>query len=229
MNIVQKILSDGEYYKKVVEKNTIYFHHTAGSHRPDWTIDGWERDRTKSGARLAVGTAYVIGGIDRATKNNDYDGIIYQAFDDKYWAYHLGIKAINNDILNAQSIGIEICNYGPLTKTNDGIYLTYVNSAVPADMVIDLGNKYRGFQYYQKYTDRQLIALRELTLNICQRHTAIDPKKGILQFLNSGASAFEVNQAAQKGVSGIWSHSNVRADKYDVYPHPQLIELLKSL
>ncbi len=229
MNIVPKILSDGEYYKKVVEKNTLYFHHTAGSHRPDWTIDGWERDRTKSGTRLAVGTAYVIGGIDRGSGNNaDFDGVIYKAFEDKYWAYHLGIKEANNDVLNSQSIGIEICNYGPLTKASDGTFLTYVNSKVPNDMVIDLGKPFRGFQYFQKYTEKQLSSLKALTLDICSRHPKINPKQGLLTFLNS-ANAFDINQGAQKGVPGLWSHSNVRSDKTDVYPHPQLIEMIKSL
>jgi hypothetical protein len=228
MEIVKKILNDGEYYKKVVEKNTIYYHHTAGSHRPDWTIDGWDRDRTKTGARLAVGTAYVIGGIDRATGNTNFDGKIYQAFDEKYWAYHLGVS-LNNDMVNSQSIGIEICNYGPLTKTADGSFINYVNSEVPVNMVVDLGTNFRGFRFWQAYTPAQIQSLKWLTLDICTRHPKINPKIGLAQFLNSGTGAFELNQAAQKGVPGLWSHSNIRKDKFDIYPHPQLIEMVKTL
>lgn len=228
MVITQKILVDGEYNKKIVEKDTIYIHHTAGSHRPDWTIDGWERDRTKTGARLPVGTAYVIGGIDRATGNNAFDGKIYQAFDDKYWAYHLGVS-INNDYLNSKSIGIEVCNYGYLIKASDGTFLNYVNSPIPANMVIDLGAKFRGFQFWQAYTPKQLESLKWLIQNIALRHPKVDVKGGIKMFLNSGLNSFELNQAAQKGVPGIWSHTSIRKDKFDMYPHPQLLELIKSL
>lgn len=227
MNIVKKILNDGEYYKKVIEKNTLYFHHTAGGHRPDWTIDGWAHDRAKNGSQLAVATAYVIGGLSIHGDDNNFDGIIYQAFDDKYWAYHLGINAANNDLLNSQAIAIEICNYGPLTKLADGTFINYVKNAVPKEMVLELAVPFRGFKYYHSYTTKQLASLKELSLDICSRYPKIDIKKGLAQFLNSGANAFELNQAAQKGVPGLWSHTNVRADKTDVYPHPQLIDLIK--
>ncbi len=228
MKIVPKILSPGEFYTNVIEKNSLYWHHTAGGCRPDWTIDGWERDRNKTGQRLAVGTAWAIGGPDKETGTGPYDGAVYQAFEDKYWAYHLGTSGALNDKLNSQSVGIEICNYGPLTKTREGIYLTYVKTAVPEKQVIDLGKPFRGFQYYHAYSPAQLASVKELTLDICRRHPKIDPRAGIKQFLHLGATAFELNQAAQKGVPGLWSHTNVRADKFDVYPHPQLIELIQS-
>ena len=40
----------------------IYLHHTAGSHRPDWVVASWERDKTGSGGVRHIATAYVIGG-----------------------------------------------------------------------------------------------------------------------------------------------------------------------
>jgi len=229
MTFVDHLLTSGEYYSEVFEKDTIFIHHTAGSHRPDWTIDGWERDRTKSGERLKVATAYVVGGIDRQNRDAKFDGIIYRAFDEKFWAHHLGMKTANNASLNQKSIGIEVCNYGPLTKTRDGKYINYVNSEVPSDMVIDLGKSFRGFQYYQKYTDKQLQSLKALLLDIASRHKKIDLKAGIHQFSNMGENMFDFNAAAAKGTPGVWSHSNVRTDKFDMYPHPQLIELLKTL
>lgn len=229
MTIVDHLLTPEEYYREVFEKTSLYWHHTAGSHRPDWTIDGWERDRTKSGARLKVATSYVIGGIDRQTKDAKYDGVIYRAFDDKLWAHHLGMKTANNDTLNKHSIGIENCNYGPLTKTRTGEFITYVNTAVPADMVIDLGKPFRGFQYYHKYTDKQLVELKDLTLDIVKRHPKIDPKKGLVEMIDKGANAFEINLAAVQGKPGLWSHSSVRSDKFDMYPSPQLIELIRKL
>lgn len=231
MKIVNKFLEDGEYYKDVVEKTTILLHHTAGSHRPDWVIDGWERDRSKSGGQLAVATAYVIGGISTTDRNIDFDGVIYKAFEDKYWAHHIGMEAVNNKILNQQSIGIEICNYGPIIKTKDGIFLNYVNKPVPVDMVAELDEPFRGFKYYHKYTDKQLVALKELILDIKARYPKIDLKKGLLESLvnQKAGLALEQNSNALKGNSGIWSHTNFRKDKFDVWPQIQLINLLKSL
>lgn len=229
MIITDKILEDGEYYKEVVEKDTVYLHATAGSHRPDWTIDGWEFDKTKAGGKLAVGTAYVIGGISTSDKDSAYDGKIYRAFDDKYWAHHLGLTAQNNALLNKKSIGIEICNYGPLVKSKDGVFFNYVKKPVPADMVIKLEKPYRQYEYYHKYTDKQLSSLKTLLFDISRRHPKVDLRGGLKLFIHQGAPAFEINGGASKGVSGVWSHSSVRADKFDVYPFPQLIELIKSL
>ena len=44
-----------------------------------------------------------------------------------------------------------------------------------------------------------------------------------------GFNPFELNQNALDGYPGIWSHSNVRIDKSDVFPQPELINLLKSI
>ena len=40
---------------------------------------------------------------------------------------------------------------------------------------------------------------------------------------------FEYQPLANEGAEGIWSHTNFRKDKFDVYPHPKLIEMLQSL
>lgn len=229
MIITNKILEPGEYYNEVFLKDTIYLHHTAGSHRPDWTIDGWEFDKNKAGGKLAVATAYVIGGISTTDNDQTFDGKVYKAFEDKYWAHHLGLTAENNVLLNKKSIGIEICNYGPLVKSRDGIYFNYVKKPVPENMVIKLEKPFRQYEYYHKYTDKQLASLKLLLLDIAARHPKIDLKGGLKLFVHQGAAAFEVNGGASKGVPGVWSHSSVRADKFDVYPNPQLIELIKSL
>lgn len=229
MIITDKILEPGEYYKEVVEKDTVYLHHTAGSHRPDWTIAGWEFDKNKAGGKLEVGTAYVIGGISTSGNDQSFDGKIYRAFDDKYWAHHLGLTAMNNKLLNQKSIGIEICNYGPLVKSKDGTFFNYVKKPVPADMAIKIEKPFRQYEYYHKYTEKQLVSVKALLLDIAARHPKVDIRGGLRLFIHQGAPAFEINGGASKGVSGVWSHSSVRADKFDVCPQPQLIELIKSL
>jgi len=229
MEIKNCLLEADEYYNEVYEKDTIFIHHTAGSHRPDWTIAAWEHDKTESGLSLKVATAYVIGGTStRDPKDNTFDGVIMKAFDDKFWAHHLGTKESNNSILNKKSVAIEVCNYGPLVLGKDGNYYNYVKNAVPANMVVKLDKPFKGYTYYHAYTTKQLESLKFLLLDIVKRHPKIDLKQG-LKFILTNNDCFEFNQAAVKGMPGLWTHTNVRKDKSDMYPHPQLLELIKSL
>jgi len=228
MAFTDDLLTPGVYFQQVVKKNTIYIHHTAGGNRPDWTISGWQSATDKEGHHVPVSTAYVIGGKSTTDGNIDFDGKVYRAFDDKYWAYHLGLNAANNVQLNSESVAIEICNYGPLTKTINGTYLNYVNKAVPESDVVDLGKPFRGFRYYHKYTDAQLVSLKALILDVAKVHS-IDLSVGLKQLVPLGATAFELNQGALKGTGGLWTHTNVRQDKFDCSPQPQLLELIKSL
>lgn len=279
MKITKDHLPANEYYTSNIEKNSFVLHHTAGSHRPDWVIYSWDKDKTKGGKVRRVGTHFVIGGKSTRDGNSEWDGKILEAIPLDCWAHHLGTRNSNNTILNAQSIGIEICNYGPLTKTARGEYYTYVNTPVPESDVIDLGKNWRGYRYYHNYTPKQIESVAFL-LQIFSDEYGIDLRKGIPQlfddvvnvdsfavlvlqkFLNDkgylgmdGKSlvedgingrntkyakhlyltnprgewdAFEYQELANDGGSGIWSHTNYRKDKFDVYPHPDLIDLLKS-
>jgi hypothetical protein len=228
MEIKDCLLLPEEYYNEVFEKDTIYLHHTAGSHRADWTIASWEHDKTKSGLPLKVATAYVIGGLStRDFRETSWDGVILRAFNDTYWAHHLGTKETNNSILNKKSVAIEICNYGGLVLGNDGNYYNYVKGIVPKEQVVKLVKPFRGYTYYHAYTDKQLTSLKELLLDIVSRHPKINLKKGLQELLTED-NFLEINQAALKGLPGLWSHTNVRKDKSDIYPHPKLLELIKS-
>ncbi|MEO6330102.1 MAG: N-acetylmuramoyl-L-alanine amidase [Ginsengibacter sp.] len=230
IQIIDKILEKGEYVEEKTVKNTIYIHHTAGSHRADWTIDGWNKDRTAIKSRLRVATAFVIGGLDRTGSDKDgMDGKIFRAYDEDLWASHLGLKAANNNQLNRQSIGIEICNYGPITKTNSGIFLNYVNSELAPSQVCDLGYLFRGFRHHHRYTDKQIASLKELLLFLKDKYK-IDLKKGLAEALDKpNGAGFELNNDASNGRPGIWSHSSVRKDKFDVHPQAELASMLKTL
>lgn len=234
MTITDKLANpkSGEFYNTEVAKSQIYLHHTAGSHRPDFTIDGWLHDRNKAGNVLPVATAYVIGGISTTDKNADYDGKIYRFFNDKCWAHHLGTSLAQNTLLNQQSIGIEICNYGPISKVN-GRFLNYVDKEVPADMVEELPVPFRNFTHYHKYTEKQMVALKELLIDISKRHN-IDLKKGLydkMQHLpmNRMGEAFNVMDDAVNGKPGLYTHTNVRRDKFDCSPQTILIKTILSL
>jgi len=281
MKINKIYLPDDEFFPDETEKKSIVLHHTAGSHRPDWVVHAWNRDKTKGGKSLRVATHFVIGNKSTRDGDDKWDGNVVECFDLKYWAHHLGTKNSNNSQLNKQSIGIEICNYGPLTKSQDGQYFTYVNSKVPVEDVIDLGKNWRGYRYYHNYTDKQISSIKYLIYTLSEKFN-IDVCKGInelfesydvtikdlpilkqQEFLNSKGylgmngkilvedglpgrntnyalrlytdakrndwKPFEYQLLANEGASGIWSHTNFRKDKLDIYPHPKLIEMLQSL
>src|SRR5687768_10950779 len=154
INIKTIPLNKGEYFEKETKKDTIYIHHTAGGHRPDWVIAGWNADKSKNGGQVAVSTSYVMGGLSTSDGDATWDGVICRCFDDKFWAHHLGLTQANNTALNQKSIGIEICNYGPLTLLQDGRYLNYVNKPVQSTMAVQLSKPWKNYKYYHKYTDK---------------------------------------------------------------------------
>lgn len=223
-------LQSEEYYHDQAKKTVIALHHTAGSHRPDFSINGWETDKDKAGKVLHVGTAYLIGGLSTTDKNADWDGVIVQAFPDECWAHHYGTLQPNNVALNQMSVAIEVCNYGPLKLGKDGNFYNYVNKPVPREMVVKLEQPFRGFEYYHAYTPAQIAALKELIIFLSEKYN-IAPNMGLQQAIKDkgAAVAFEINHIARTGSPGVWSHSNFIAGKFDMTPQPALIEMLLSL
>lgn len=217
LNIKQLYLPKNEYYAEKQTKRQLVLHHTAGSHRPDWTLQGWDSDKLG-----CVGTAYIVGGISTTDGNRDWDGRIVEAFSPEHWAHHLGVKNINNTTLNKRSVGIEICNYGYVVKKRDGSFWNYVNRPVPPQQVIDLGFKWRGYQFWQSYTDAQLESTRKLLIMLSEKFEIKLKKTWSL-------TDFTVKDSALSGASGVWTHCQFRADKFDCYPHPNLIQMLNSL
>jgi N-acetyl-anhydromuramyl-L-alanine amidase AmpD len=216
-NAPEPLLRRDEYYPVEQRKNQIVLHHTAGSHRPDWTIQGWNSDRLGR-----VATAYVIGSISTTDGNRDFDGRVLQTMNPAHWAHHLGIQAEQNERLNKASIGIELCCYGYVTKRRDGTFWSYVNRPVPAEQVIDLGFEFRGYRFWQSYTDAQLEAAQNLIRSLGERF-------GIPLTKKWSVSDFNVSRDALSGTAGVFTHCQYRTDKFDCYPHPKLIEMLNSL
>lgn len=202
---------EGQYIKQVTQKNQIYLHHTAGGHDPYAVYKWWEMNKER------IATHFVIGA----------DGTILQGYDLKYWAFHLGAKestfnsqGVRWRSLDKQSIGIELCNWGQLTK-RDGQYYNYVNGKVDADEVTILDEPFKGFSYYHAYTDAQIESLRKLIIHI-NNQTGIYTKVNFSQL-------WDISKEALKGTPGIYTHNSVRRDKNDVYPCPKLIRMLQEL
>lgn len=211
------------FMDKVTPKSQIYIHHTASSPNPYGVLKWWETTPER------VATSFVVGG-SQGLSPQWKDGDILQAFNSSKWAWHLGLtkvhlakggpKAKSNIELNSQSIGIEICNWGQLTHTDNG-FLTYAKTRVPDWEVCELATPYRGFKYYQKYTPQQLENTFELLKFLCDKWSISKTFKGVRMF--------DICPEALQGESGIWCHTSVRPDKFDCFPQPELISMLSGL
>lgn len=208
----------------------IFLHHTAGWNNPYQVVDTWAKD-----TRGKIGTAFVIGGTNFKTGDTQYDGDIVQAFPTTGYAWHLGI---GNTDLHRNSIGIELCNFGYLTKSN-GKYLTYTGQSVPTSDVAKLVNPFRGFQYFHKYTASQISAVKWLLSELASR-TGVDVTEGLKSRLKRNKDvnfAFEYDPEISSGrLNGLFSHTNVSPknkyggyDKWDIFPQSEMVDMILSL
>lgn len=217
--IKQVPLNKDEFFQEEHEKTQIVLHHTAGNSSGVSTAKAWDADK-----RGRIATCVLISG--KGAKNTT-DGEIVQVFSSKYWAYHLGIKQevfkaykVPAKVLDKTSIGIEICNWGPLEKVGDKFY-NYVDQEVKAEDVCVLDEPYKGFKYWHAYTDAQIESVRQLLLYWNELYNIP------LDF--DYAKMFSVSTDALKNVPGLYTHNSYRKDKTDIYPAPKMIEMLKSL
>lgn len=226
--VIDKVYLDSDEYVRdygKIEPLGFFIHHTAGWDNPYSTVDSWNRD-----TRGRVATQYVIGGSNVQGKKAIHDGIAVECFPDNYLGWHLG--KVGGFSISKFSGGVELCNFGYLTKKN-GKYYTYVDTEVKPEFVCDLGYKFRGHQYWHAYTAAQLESLRLLLLHLKDIYPKMDLVHGLPKLLKAGmnpAEAFEFNREAYEAKQfGLWTHTNVRKDKYDCFPQPELVELLKNI
>jgi hypothetical protein len=219
--IKQVPLSEGQYVNKETKKLQIVLHHTAGNSSAPNTIKHWNVDD-----RGRIATCVVISG--KGLSKDTFDGEIAQAFSSKKWAYHLGLKpevfrslAIPYRSIDPLAIGIEICNWGPLTKKSDGKYYNYVDRVVPNDQVCELSVPYKGHKYYHAYTDAQIESVRQLLVywnKIYQIPLTYNEK-----------DMWTISKNALSAVPGLYTHNSYRKDKSDISPQPKMIAMIKSL
>jgi N-acetyl-anhydromuramyl-L-alanine amidase AmpD len=215
-------LPESEYLHPTADcKNEyLFLHHTAGWNNPFATIKDWAKDD-----RGEIATEFCIGGQNIKTGDTTYDGRIVQAFPTGGQGWHLG--PTGSLYMSKHSVGIEVCNFGWLTDS----LKTYTGTEVLESQICRLTESFKGYSCWQKYSDAQLKSLKELILFVAQRD-GIDINKGILEFLHKGQirEAFAFNEQAYNGdVKGMLFHCNVRKDKYDMFPQPELIDMLLSL
>lgn len=215
-------LPRGEYIAdpKGENKNDyVTIHHTAGWENPYRVIDSWGRD-----SRGRVATEFVVGGQKVTTGVDKHDGRVLQAFPEGSQGWHLG--AVGSDHMRRHTVGIEICAFGYLKGGK-----TYVGGDAIKSQMCELEEEFRGFYRWHKYSDKQIEATRKLLLFTGERDN-IDLKVGLVEWIHKygGNKAFGFFQDAYEGkVKGLLTHTNVRKDKYDNFPQPELLDMLVSL
>ncbi len=212
-----------KYYHNEYPKTQIVLHHTVSGMSIDGDIQTWIN------GKYNVGVAIII----------DREGTPWQLFSSKYWAYHLGT---GDHSLDKHSIGIEIDNWGGLIlgdgtnkqfgKNEDGsprliytatgkYYTVYGNSVNLSPQDIQYyPEKYRGYNYFEKYTNAQIRTVGELILFWRNKYN-------IPLYYNP--SIFNFSEEAVGGKPGLWSHTSYRKDKSDIHPQPEMIEMLKTV
>ena len=228
---IDKAYLDGDEYVKdygKIQPENFFIHHTAGWNNPYNTINSWNKDD-----RGRVATQYCIGGTSvkvGSYGDDKYNGQVVECFPDNYIGWHLG--KVGNFNMSKYSSAVEINNFGYVTKKN-GKYYTYVNSEVPESIVCDLGYEFRGHQYWHAYTKEQIESLGLLIKHVKNIYPDIDMVSGLPQLLKDGVhpkEAFDFNDDAYNGrIKGLWTHTNVRKDKFDCFPQPELVDLLKTI
>jgi len=224
--IERQYLDKDEYVRDYgkIEPLGFFLHHTAGWDNPYNTVSQWNKDK-----RGRVATQYCIGGSNVKGKTK-HDGVVVECFPNNYLGWHLG--KVGSFKISKLSGGVELNNFGYLKKKGDKYY-TYVNTEVKPEYVCDLGYKFRGHQYWHAYTDKQIESLRLLILHLRDIYPKMDLVNGLPKLLKEGVhpkDAFEFNTDAYNAKQfGLWTHTNVRKDKFDCFPQPELVDMLKQL
>jgi len=217
LKINQHYMPAGTYFAGPVPKKWIFLHHTAGWEDPYQVADMWARDN-----RGNVATEFILGGQSVRDGNTKFDGELIQCFPEGGYGWHTGT---GNSVMHRNSVAVEVCNMGQIVNGK-----TYVGTVAKSDQVIKLAKPFRGLQYWHDYSDAQILTLKRWILFIAKKYN-IDPRIGLVQYIKAkGADGFDICEPAKaESTPGMYSHTNVLRGKVDMYPHPDLIDMLLSL
>jgi hypothetical protein len=238
--IEQFFLPKDEYFLSS-PKQWVFLHYTASGSDPYKVINDWARD-----SRGRVGTEFVVGG-QSIKGQKEHDGKILQAFPSEAYGWHLGI---GNNKLHRNSIGIEVCSMGFLYKggffqsvkspngnthrkwveAKKNTFYTYVGTEVDSNQVQILSTPHFQFNAWHKISIAQIEATFKI-LKLVESRNGIPIKQGLPKLIEKlGVSAFERRMLSEvNNTKGTWSHSNVSTQKVDIFPQPELVEMLLSL
>lgn len=204
------------------EKKQIVLHHTASGKGVDGDFRSWKSNPER------IATSVII----------DADGVIHQCFPSRNWAYHIGIAVAGNEKVDVKyrnngrkydqhSIGVEVDCWGGL-KQRDGKWYAYPNKfgttgkgvVIPEENVIVYNDGFRGFTAFERYTDAQVETTRQLLVYWSKCYNIP---------LTYNEDIWGVCKRALDFEKGVFTHNCYRADKSDIHPQPEYIEMLKQL
>lgn len=212
-----------QFVDEITEKLQIILHHTVSGPGVEGDMSWWLMTDVR------VATHFVI----------DRTGEIYQCFPIENWGYHVAVSKRGNKVdskykklgseYDKKSIGIELDSWGPVLPYNGSYYpikwdkvnkkMIPNRNADPVTDVVKYQDGYRGFTYFEKYTDAQLQSLKNLLTYLGNE---------LLLPTYANESIFDINESALKLERGVFSHTSYRTDKSDVHPQKELVEILKS-
>lgn len=208
INDTRYVLPLKNYYQDPQAKRAIVLHHTNG-----WTVVKGTKDKPSmnhfnwwKSTDKHVSTPYSI----------DYKGNIYEHFDPKYWAYHLGL---GKSSLEKSTIGIELTNEGYLTKDENDKFFWYSGEiAIPYNRLQDkpvfVKKAWRDYNWFAPYSKEQVNSTIWLMKHLCDEFNI---KKKFI-------SDCEYHPEVLDGTfEGIYNHANVRdypssRPKWDLSP-----------
>lgn len=230
-----------KYVKEIVDKRQIVWHATSSGPGTRGDLQHWLSSTQR------ISTAIII----------ERDGSIDQVFSSKFWAHHLGVSSkvfkkhvpevsagIQNLLLNKSSISIELDSWGPLKAVKVGDETKYAawpnkwgeagkSTYVDAENVIKLDEPWRGFEYFERYTEAQIEAAKQLTIfwalhyNINVSTPAPIDRSKINECLYN--KLFEVNNNALRNVQGVYTHASYRSDKFDCSPQQSVVSAMLEI
>lgn len=193
-------LPESQYFNREFPKDLIVLHFTAGQTARS-AFDSWIN------SPMEVATAYLV----------DVDGKVYETFNPKCWAYHLGITGAPaaNHKHDKRSIGIEIANVGPLKES--GANLNWwpkdwgAKWCAKTETSKYVAKPYRGFDFYAPFAKEQMVSVKQLVRHLCETFS-------IPHVLPPTVKRTEFDMAFFGSYSGVASHQNFRKDKADIGP-----------
>ena len=216
--IERHYLPKGEYKTGPTDKEYVFLHHTAGWHKPKRTIDHWGRD-----TRGTIATEFVLGGQSIKGDDDNWDGKMIQCMPEGAYGWHLGGNGSQH--MHTHSVGIEVNNFGYIDNGK-----TYAGTTAHESQMVTLDKEFRGHKTWHRYSDAQIEALKLWILFIADRDN-IDVRAGLIaEVKKNGVEGFEFNEDAYYGrVKGMWTHTNTRKTKSDMFPQQELIDMLLSI
>jgi N-acetyl-anhydromuramyl-L-alanine amidase AmpD len=187
----------------------------------------YPEEQKKTAVVLHFTVGYLTGDLGTLIEQSSHisvpfvigrNGTVYQLFNAKYWAYHLGRGTVGgNSNGSKRSIAIELSNIGPLER-HDGelrtIYDSKYCTIAEKDFYTKLDSAYRKYTYYSTFTEEQYDSLSKLISYLCSKHNI--PREFLP--IEERFSLFS-DAAEAQAFKGICSHVNFRAyGKVDIGP-----------